>query len=174
MAVPKNKNELLEAIRTNYTKLEKDLIDIPIELTVEKELDGHAKGTKMSICNLVAYLIGWGELVLKWNMQIEKGEVVDFPEVGYKWTELGLLAQKFYSDYSNESYEQLLEKLDKTVRLLIKLVEKNTNDVLYKTIWYKVYPMGRMIQLNTSSPYKNARIRVRKWKKERGVNKKKA
>jgi hypothetical protein len=25
--------------------------------------------------------------------------------------------------------------------------------------------LGRMIQLNTSSPFKNARLRIRKWKK---------
>ena len=63
MAVPKNKIELLEAIQTNYSKLSKDLIGIPRNMTTNQELEGHAKGTKMSVCNLVAYLIGWGELL---------------------------------------------------------------------------------------------------------------
>ena len=49
----------------------------------------------MSVSDLVAYLIGWGELVLKWNEKKEKREKVDFPETGYKWNELGKLAKKF-------------------------------------------------------------------------------
>ena len=36
---------------------------------------------------------------------------------------------------------------------------------LYEIPWYDKWPKGKMIQLNTSSPYKNARTRVRKWKR---------
>lgn len=68
----------------------------------------------MSIHNLVAYLIGWGQLVLKWNDRKSQGHEVDFPETGFKWNEL-----------------------------------------------------GKMIQLNTASPFKNATARIRKWKKTR-------
>lgn len=67
MPVPANKEELLKAIETNYSKLKKELETISVEETAVKELDGHAKGTLISIDNLLAYLIGWGELVLKWN-----------------------------------------------------------------------------------------------------------
>ncbi len=108
MAVQKNKEELIFAIESSYSKLKKDLETIPTELTIEKELEGHAKGTKMSVSDLVAYLIGWGELVLKWNRKKENGEQVDFPETGYKWNELGKLAQKFYTDYENMDYSELL------------------------------------------------------------------
>ena len=80
MPVPKDKNDLILAIESSYSKLKTDLNSIPSELTNEKELDGHAKGTKMSISDLVAYLIDWGELVLKWNRKKENGDQVDFPE----------------------------------------------------------------------------------------------
>ena len=130
-------------------------------------MDGHAKGSQMSVCNLVAYLVGWGELVLDWNTKIENQETVIFPEKGYKWTELGLLAQKFYEDYEQESFSSLLLLLEQTVEKIIGLIESKTNEELYDSIWYKTYPMGRMIQLNSSSPYKNARIRIRTWKKSK-------
>jgi len=165
MPIPSNKSELQSAINDTYTKLKKDLVDIPIEMTSIKELEGHAKGTLMSVQDLVAYLIGWGELVLKWNDLIEKGEEVDFPETDFKWTELGLLAQKFYKDYEKYTYKKRLILLDNTVAKLLYLIESTPDEDLYNTIWYKTYPMGRMIQLNTSSPYKNARSRVRKWKR---------
>ena len=67
MAVPVNKEELQNAITTNYNKLKKELEGIPVELTAISNLEGQVKDTTMSINNLVSYLIGWGELVLKWK-----------------------------------------------------------------------------------------------------------
>ena len=98
MAIPANKGELLRAITDNYAKLSAELATIPVELTDAKELDGHAKDTPMSVSDLVAYLVGWGRLVLKWNDRRSRGLDVDFPETGFKWNELGRLAQKFYAD----------------------------------------------------------------------------
>lgn len=169
MAVPVSKEELLNAIQTNYEKLKKELITIPIELTEACELEGHSKGTMMSINNLVSYLIGWGELVLKWNKNKDLNKEVVFPEDGYKWNELGKLAQKFYSDYGSYYFEELLVKLDYTVTTLIQLINNKTNEELYEIAWYDKWTLGRMIQFNTSSPYANARGRIRKWKKEKEI-----
>ncbi|MEK6494398.1 ClbS/DfsB family four-helix bundle protein [Myroides odoratimimus] len=169
MAIPTNKEELEKAIVTNYHKLKKELLTIPKELTTLQELEGHSKGTLMNINNLVAYLIGWGELVLKWNRKKYNGEPIDFPETGYKWNELGKLAQKFYEDYKKEDFVSLSEKLDKTVEQILKLIESKSNEELYQVSWYEKWTLGRMIQFNTSSPYTNARGRIRKWKKERNL-----
>ncbi len=165
MAVPKNKEELIQEIENSYVKLKQDLDTIPVELTKIKELEGHAKGTEMSVSNLVAYLIGWAELVLKWHIKKEKEEPVDFPETGYKWNELGKLAQKFYIDYETLDYHELLGKLEKHINEILEIVKGKTNEELYEQPWYEKYTQGKMIQFNTSSPYKNARARVRKWKK---------
>ena len=165
MAIPTNKEELIFEIESNYLKLKTDLNSIPSNLTNSKDLEGHAKDTKMSVCNLVAYLIGWGELVLKWNKKMENGDPVDFPETGYKWNQLGKLAQKFYCDYRDMEYSSLLEKLDSVVNQILELVKRKENSELYEKPWYDKWTLGKMIQLNTSSPYKNARTRVRKWKK---------
>ena len=67
MAIPKDKEVLQKAIIDNYKKLKTELLSIPTDLTTIKELEGHSKNTLMSIDNLVAYLVGWGQLVLKWN-----------------------------------------------------------------------------------------------------------
>lgn len=169
MAIPKNKKELQQAIVDNYSKLASELLTIPADKTTKKELEGHAKGTVMSINDLVAYLLGWGQLVLKWHDKKSKGLVVDFPETGYKWNELGLLAQKFYKDYEKLNSKTLFEKLERTVNDILKLIESKTNKELYELPWYDKWPLGKMIQLNTSSPYKNAKDRIRKWKKTQGL-----
>lgn len=166
MAVPANKQELQTAIETNYSKLKKELSTIPVELTSIPNLEGHAKNTMMSINNLVSYLIGWGELVLKWNIKKDNNEAVDFPETGYKWNELGKLAQKFYKDYEKDDFITLCDKLDNTVFTILSLIEQKSNTELYNVEWYEKWTLGRMIQFNTASPYNNARGRIRKWKKE--------
>lgn len=165
MAIPTDKDELLKAIVDNYKKLTTELANIPIDLTEKKELDGHSKNTLMSINDLVAYLVGWGQLVLKWNSKKSNRLDVDFPETGYKWNELGLLAQKFYRDYEKDDFKTLNKKLDKTTNEILKLVESKTNRELYEMDWYDKWTLGKMIQLNTSSPFKNAKDRIRKWKK---------
>ncbi|MFX7629046.1 ClbS/DfsB family four-helix bundle protein, partial [Acinetobacter baumannii] len=66
MAVPQSKTELLSAIEVSFDKLMTDLRAVPLDLADDCGLDGHAAGTRMSIANLVSYLIGWNELVLKW------------------------------------------------------------------------------------------------------------
>lgn len=124
----------------------------------------------MSINNLVAYLVGWGQLVLKWNDKKEKGLHVDFPETGFKWNELGQLAQKFYEDYKKDDFKTLIEKLDNTTNEVLKLIESKTNIELYGLAWYDKWSLGKMIQLNTSSPFRNAKDRIRKWKKTKQLN----
>jgi hypothetical protein len=170
MGIANNKDDLLKDIKENYKKLMNDLIDIPDNFTQTKTLIGHRKGSKMSVCNLIAYLIGWGNLVLKWHDKMDKNEEVDFPEAGFKWTELGLLAEKFYSDYKNKNYKTLIKKLDSVVIDIINLVNSKNNDRLYGKNWYRKCSMGQMIRLNTASPYRNARNRIRKWKKENGYS----
>lgn len=172
MPVPTNKNELLTEIKSTYQKLRIDLESIPEALVYTKNLEGHVKGAKMSICNLVAYLIGWGELVLKWNKIREQKNEPDFPETGYKWNALGKLAQKFYVDFGNYNYNTLLKRFDRTIKNLLDLIENKTDKQLYGAPWYTKWTMGRMVQFNTSSPYKNAHNRINKWKKQQQLDKK--
>ncbi|OYU85615.1 MAG: hypothetical protein CFE24_01125 [Flavobacterium sp. BFFFF2] len=165
MAIPKDKDELHCAIVDNYQKLTTELSTIPIDLAALKELEGHAKNTVISIHDVVAYLVGWGQLVLKWHDKKNKGLEVDFPETGFKWNELGQLAQKFYKDHENDDFKTLQTKLGNTTHEILRLIEHKTNRELYELAWYNNWTLGRMIQLNTSSPFKNAKDRIRKWKK---------
>ncbi|WP_163898985.1 ClbS/DfsB family four-helix bundle protein, partial [Proteus mirabilis] len=138
-----------------FSKLISYLNAIPPEMTSDPSMAGHTKGTKMSVRDLVSYLIGWNTLVVKWITSDAKGLPVDFPETGYKWNQLGLLAQKFYSDYSELSYKLLVIELQTVKNELVKLINDRTDDILYGKSWYTKWTMGRMISFNTSSPYAN-------------------
>ncbi|RMH88615.1 DfsB family protein [Lysobacter pythonis] len=169
MAVPQNRRELLDAITSTYRKLAGELAGIPAGHARQATMEGHARGTSMSVADLVAYLIGWNLLVLKWCDAKARGLPVDFPETGYRWNELGRLARKFYADHAGQDYPALLRQFADVHARILALVESETDASLYGAPWYEKYPQGRMIQLNTSSPYANARARLRKWKKANGI-----
>ena len=169
MAVPQNKQELLDAINTQYEKLLTVIQQVPTQRFNECSLEGHAKGTQMSVANLLAYLVGWNELVLKWLDADAAGNAIDFPETGFKWNQLGQLAQKFYRDYEGIAFEPLLDRLDTAKQRIVSIIQSRDNTELYECPWYEHWTMGRMIQFNTASPYENARGRLRKWLKTQGT-----
>lgn len=95
----------------------------------------------------------------------DQGLSVDFPETGFKWNELGKLATKFYRDYEDVAFSALLIRFESAKNALVALIKARTDAELYGVAWYEKYTLGRMIQFNTSSPYANARGRLRKWLK---------
>jgi hypothetical protein len=169
MAIPTSKTELVADIKSTYRKLNIDLVDIPEEITRENTMPGHVKDTMISVCDLLAYLVGWGNLVLKWHRISSQGKMPDLYDTGYGMNQLGELAQKFYRDYENDDFGTLLAKLEKVVDEILEMVDGISDEELYGIEWHGKYPFGRMVQFNTSSPYKNARSRVRKWKREQGL-----
>ncbi|WKD49814.1 ClbS/DfsB family four-helix bundle protein [Microbulbifer spongiae] len=170
-SIPKNKEELVQAIQTAFDKLLADYLDIPKEYSREIGVEGNIKGTEISVCDTLAYLIGWGKLVLKWYKFKSNKLEVDFPETGYNWNELGQLAEHFHVQYQNWGYEQLLSEFQLTIDQILQLIDSLSNNELYAQSWYKSYTLGRMIQFNTSSPMKNIRTKVRRFKKAKVLSK---
>ena len=161
-SVPQNKEELHQAITKSFDKIMADYLTVPKQASRLAGVTGNIKHSEISICDTVAYLIGWGKLVLKWQMHKSTNQQVDFPETGYKWNELGLLATSFHQKYQHWSYEKLLSEFRLTIREILILVESLDNNELYGVNWYKEYTLGKMIQFNTASPMLNMRTKVRK------------
>jgi hypothetical protein len=164
-SVPKNKAELQKSISVAFQKILADYSTIPSKVSREIGVIGNVKGTEISVSDTISYLIGWGKLVLKWYDLKSKNQPVDFPETGYKWSELGKLAQHFHSEYHDWSYGNLIKEFTATTDRILVLVESLDNQKLYGETWFEKYTLGKMIQFNTSSPMVNMRGKVRKFKK---------
>ena len=164
-SVPKSKEELHKSISLAFQKILADYLTIPSHISREIGVIGNVKGTEISVSDTVSYLIGWGKLVLKWHDLKSKNQSVDFPETGYKWNELGKLAQHFHSEYHDWSYDNLIKEFTATTDRILVLVESLDNKKLYGETWFEKYTLGKMIQFNTSSPMVNMRGKVRKFKK---------
>ncbi len=168
-SVPKNKEELEQAIQLTFDKILVDYSSIPESLTRTVGVEGNIKGTEISVSDTLAYLIGWGKLVLKWNKRKSANQPVDFPEAGYKWNELGKLAQSFHFEYRDWNYNDLISEFKITISDVLSLIDSLNEYELYDVAWYEKYTLGKMIQFNTSSPLKNMRVKVRKFKKNNGI-----
>lgn len=167
MPVPATQQDLLAAIEKTFGQLEQDLDRIPVAAAREPVLDGHVKYTVMSPADLLAYLVGWNQLVLTWHQRRREGLADEFPAPGIKWNELGLLAQRFYGEHADDSWDELRRQLRDAKEAIVALVRGYSDAELYGEPWYGKWTMGRMISLNTSSPYANARRRIRSWLRNR-------
>lgn len=167
-----NKDELIDDIKSTYKKLRNQFTDIPSDKVLEETMEWHIKGTKMSLHNLLSYLVGWWELMLKRDeVYTKENRIPDLPDTWYTMNDWWKLAERFYKDYEGYKYDDLLEKFDEIVMKILKMLEKKDNKDVYWIDWYitkssnKWYTFWRMVALNTSSPYKNAYWRILKWKK---------
>lgn len=165
-SVPKNKDELILAINSIFPKLMDDYRSVPESSARECGIEGNVKGTVISVSDTAAYLVGWGKLVLKWYCLTSQDQHVDFPETGYKWNQLGQLAESFQEQYRDWNYNDLLDELEATTSEVLALISGLSNHELYGVVWYEKWTLGRMIQFNTSSPMKNMRTKVRRFKRE--------
>lgn len=163
MPLPINKSELLRNLQAAYQKLREEVATVPSELERDAGIEGG-----ISPCDLIAYQIGWGRLLLSWDELEAQGQPVDMPAPGFKWNQLGLLAAHFHQKQRDQSLEQLLAKFDLLVGDLRRFIESNSEDTLFgigKRQWAgPKWPLAKWIQVNTIAPYGSARTKLRKWK----------
>ena len=159
MPIPESREELLDAMEANFAHLAKELGTVPAQETNQATLEGHAKGTEMSVHNLVSHLLDWNDLVLNWIERDAQGGRIDFPERGFKRNQLGAPAQKLYADFDAVPFDQLLRDLGIAERKNVDLISDRTDEEQNGVPRYGKSSMGRMIQFNTSSPYASARGR---------------
>lgn len=168
MAIPQSKAELLAALTTEYQKLEAELVSIPEKMTRERTVTGD-----ISVCDIAAYQAGWGKLLIHWYDTGKKGEMPVLPAEGYKWNQLGELAKHFYKTAEKEKYSDLLKQFGAMVIRVRQIIEENSDKQLYQLNTYNwtgdKWPLGRWINVNSSSPYKSARAKIRSWKKAKGL-----
>lgn len=164
MPLPSNKRDLLTSLQTAYDRLVEELAAVPPALERDPGLEGG-----VSPCDLVAYQIGWGRLLLGWDAHEARGEVPLMPAPGFRWNQLGLLAQAFYRERQGQSLAQLLVDFAELVERLRSFIESGSEEFLFgigvRRWTGPKWPLAKWIQVNTIAPYGSARARLRRWKK---------
>lgn len=168
MPLPSTKDELLKNLNHAYEKLDD-------EFEVVDEGKGRADGIEGNIfcCDVIAYQIGWARLLMGWEKQEMEGQNPEMPAPGFKWNQLSELAQAFYRKESNKSLHQLRNEFKGVHLELSSWINSLTEQELYLLHQRKwtgdKWPMIKWIQVNTIAPYRSARTKVRRWKKENEI-----
>ncbi|CAB1261958.1 ClbS/DfsB family four-helix bundle protein [Clostridium sp. HV4-5-A1G] len=80
---------------------------------------------------IIAYQLGWTNLILKWDHdELECKEVIT-PAAGYRWNGLGGLYQEFYHRYQNHSLKELQKMFVDTVDHFTAWINKFSDEELF-------------------------------------------
>lgn len=163
---------LSQDIHKNYKVLVHLISQIP---TTERNL-ACLEGNKgpISVRDVIAYQIGWGQLLIGWYESGLQRKNPDMPGEGFlKWDYTGL-AKHFHEKYRLDGSSKQLAVFDKTVERIISIVEtEHKADQLDKVgVWDwctlksgKQWPLSKWIRINTVAPYRKAVISIRKLKR---------
>ena len=165
MPLATSKEELLQHLQQAYAKLDAEFDDVTDELARQRGIEGD-----ISCCDVLAYQIGWGRLLLGWESAEQRGKVPDMPAPGFKWNQLGELAGSFYAAASGQSLSQLRAEFELVVKEVETWIQSLGESTLFETgqrRWTgKKWPIAKWVQVNTVAPYRSARTKLRRWKKE--------
>ena len=162
-----NREELILEI-LNRAKLfieEFDYID-------EKDKDILLNEVDRTPAQMIAYQLGWMNLLLSWEREEQEGNTVITPTSEYKWNNLGGLYNSFYKEYDKYTLKELCTEFMKKEEEIIELINNYTDEELFHQggrKWSSSTPSNwaiwKWIHINTVAPFKSFRTKIRKWKK---------
>jgi hypothetical protein len=169
MKTYETKQDLINEINKTYSVFVAEFVDVD-----EKNLHLRIKTVDKTPFEMLAYQIGWLELVMSWEKNEMAGKEVIMPAPGIKWNKLGDLYQSFYEKYKELSLSRLLKKFEKTNLAFIEFIAQLDEDVIFgenKREWASSttskWPVWKWIHINSVAPFTNFRVKIRKWKKEK-------
>jgi hypothetical protein len=168
MPIPTKKAELLESLRQAYTKLDSEFDAVNPEYEKQKGIEGN-----ISCCDVVSYQIGWTNLLMDWEQQELESKVPEMPAKGFKWNQLGELAQSFYEKNSKKSLKELRVEFNEIYKELVTWIESLTEQEIFEPHqrgWTgDKWAIAKWVQVNSIAPYRSARTKIRRWKKENEI-----
>ena len=128
-------------------------------------------GVDRTPAQMLAYQLGWMDLLLGWEQGERAGREVVTPAPGYRWNRLGDLYSTFYEQWSDASLPQLREAFRERVDGVVALVASLSRDELFTSgqrSWASstpsAWPVAKWVHINTVAPFTSFRTRIRSWK----------
>ncbi|MGL5244455.1 MAG: ClbS/DfsB family four-helix bundle protein [Sarcina sp.] len=138
----------------------------------EKDKDILINEVDRTPSQMIAYQLGWMNLLLSWEKEEQAGNTVITPTHEYKWNNLGGLYKNFYEEYEKYTLSELCHMFKNTEQQIMELINSYTDEELFECgarKWASStpsnWPVCKWIHINTVAPFKNFRAKIRKWKK---------
>lgn len=163
MPRPKSKQELLDQSREEYDRL----VTYLEMLTPEQKTVSGVVG-EWSVKDVVAHLVEWGQMLMRWYVAGQSGEAVHAPAEGYTWQQIPALNQKIYEQYRDVPLDDVLGNFYATHSAMMEMIAGISNDDLFTPKvyqWTKSTTLGSYFVSATSSHYAWAYKAIRKGMK---------
>lgn len=140
----------------------------------EADGDLRLEGVDRTPREILAYQLGWMELLRGWDRDEQAGKKAVTPAPGYKWNQMGALYEGFYERYGAQTLEELKALFQAAVSDFLLWVRGFSEEELFTPGgrgWAQStpsnWPVWKWIHINTAAPFKSFRSKLRKWKKLR-------
>ena len=164
-----SKKALIDEIRKTAELFIKEFDDVS-----DDDKDLLLDGVDRTPGEIIAYQLGCMGLIRGWDKDELDGKEVFMPAPGYKWNQMGALYQGFYEKHKDESLSRLKMLFAADLDSFIQWLDGFSNDELFKPGGRKWaastasnWPIWKWVHINTVSPFKSFRSKIRKWKKLR-------
>jgi hypothetical protein len=167
---------LSNSIFNEFSKLLELVQKIPKSKRKTKNLE--MSGESVSVSNIIAYQIGWGNLLIGWYNAGLKGKIPEMPGEGFCSWNYVELAKHFYKKYDFDHGKIQEQEFATVVMNILNIseIESKRGNLDKLNVWSwctlgsgKSWPLNKWIQVNTVAPYKRASSILRKFIKK--VNK---
>ena len=130
------------------------------------------EGVDRTPTQMIAYQLGWLNLVLDWEAREQQGLVVQTPSEDFKWNNLGGLYKQFYDTYQDLTLAQLAAEYNAAVDRVVVFVNSLPEDELFEPGGRKWaastpanWPVWKWVHINTVAPFQTFKAKIRKWKR---------
>lgn len=89
----------------------------------EADKDLLLESVERTPAQMLAYQIGWMQLIWQWEAANRQGKSVITPHPDYKWNQLGGLYQYFYRTYAQQSLSALQKQFTENVTAIVALID---------------------------------------------------
>ena len=149
-----------------------DLFIVEFDAVTEADRDTFKDGVDRTPAQMLAYQLGWMDLLLGWERDEQAGREVVMPAPGYRWNQLGGLCSTFDDQWRDASIPRLREAFRDRVDGVVALVASLSQDELFTSgqrAWASstpsAWPVAKWVHINTVAPFTSFRTRIRSWKR---------
>jgi hypothetical protein len=154
------KQQLIEAAQTERAALEKLLATLTPEQMAQS-----ATADEWSAKDVLAHLIEWEGMVMKWYEMGAKGKVPAMPSEEYNWGQLPQLNHAIYLKHRDRSLEDIQKEFKFSYKKIMKVIESIPEKELFtrgQYPWTKNNLLAAYFNSATAAHYRWARTEIRK------------
>jgi hypothetical protein len=160
MPRPTTKKQLLEAIETEHKALEQLLAGLSPAQMTQPGVVG-----EWSVKDVIAHLLEWQQMVLKWHAAGVQGKTIAIPAEGFNWAQLPELNQQIYEKHCGRAWAEIQKEFKSSLKKVLSTIQGLSDEELFtrgRYAWTKNNTLGTYFVSCTSSHYNWARTNIKK------------